>query len=99
MFVKILSSYNLKSVAIDELIGIEECALSAVLLRAERRSCKVNDFFKRLPFTKKTLAKFYDVNPVKRTPDGINPFRALESEIEVKAVDIECDSFLGFHDK
>ena len=99
MFVKILSSYNLESIAIDEFVGIEECTLSAVLLRTEGRSGKVNDFFKRLPFTKKTLAELDNVNPIESAPDGINSFRAFESEIEVEAVDIECYSFLWFHDK
>lgn len=77
MFIKILSSYNLESIAIYELVGIEESALSAVLLRAERRGCKVYDFFKLLPFTKKTLAEFYNVNPVKRMPSGINFFSCV----------------------
>lgn len=56
MFVEILSTDNLKSIAIYEFVCIQKGTLSAVLLWTEGRSCKVYDFFKRLPLSKKTFA-------------------------------------------
>ena len=77
MFVKILAPDNLKAVVVDELIGIKESTLSAVLLRAEWRCSKVNDLFKYLPVTQETLAEFYNVNPIKVTPSGISFFLSV----------------------
>ena len=99
MLVKIFASYDLKSVTVNELVGIKKCTLTTVFLRTERGGCEIYYFLKCLSLSQETLAELHYVNPIEITPSRINFFCTFESKIEVEAINIECYPFFSFHNK
>lgn len=97
MLFKILVPDNFKPVSVYQFIGIKKSTLTAIFLRTERGCREINDFFKHLPGAKKTLAQLHHINPIEPLPCRINTFSALETEIEIEAIYVECHSFGLFH--
>ena len=70
--------------------------MSAILLRAKRTSCEIHHFFETLVFSEETTTKFNHINPITFPPNCISFAGALYSKVEIKSVDVECDSLHNF---
>jgi len=84
-----IASDYLKAVAIEEFVGIEECALSTILGRRHWTGSEVYNFDKFLTIAKETFAKLHNVNPVEIAPSGVGFPCPTDSIVKVESVNVK----------
>ena len=96
--VDVLSAYDLELVRVEQSIRIQECALTAALVRVERGGCEINHFRKFLVRSEELLEEFDDINPIVAVPLGINVFHPFQAIVEVESINVESNPlFIHIH--